>query len=101
LKINNSDGGDIGLILGRGSNADWRLFGSNGNLYIQSNYTSSKQTSFYSVLTLAYNSGDATVKGSVTASQMNSEKFAITSGSTVKATYQYNSTDDCVELVWA
>ena len=67
LKINNSDGGDIGLTLGRGSNADWRLFGSNGNFYIQGNYTTSKQTSFYSVLTLAYNSGNATVKGSVTA----------------------------------
>ena len=35
------------------------------------------------------------------AGQINSEKYAITSGTTVKATYQYNSTDDCVELVWA
>ena len=35
------------------------------------------------------------------AGQINSEKYAITSGATVKATYQYNSTDDCVELVWA
>ena len=43
------------------------MFGSNGNFYIQGNYTTSKQTSFYSVLTLAYNSGNATVKGSVTA----------------------------------
>lgn len=43
------------------------MLGSNGNFYIQGNYTTSKQTSFYSVLTLAYNSGNATVKGSVTA----------------------------------
>ena len=43
------------------------MFGSNGNFYIQGNYTTSKQTSFYNVLTLAYNSGNATVKGSVTA----------------------------------
>ena len=35
------------------------------------------------------------------AGRIDSEKFAITSGATVKATYQYNSTDDCVELVWA
>jgi hypothetical protein len=35
------------------------------------------------------------------AGQINTEKLAITSGTTVKATYKYNSTDDCIELVWS
>jgi hypothetical protein len=34
--------------------------------------------------------------------QINSEKYAITNdGGTVKATWQYNSSTDCVELMWA
>ena len=33
--------------------------------------------------------------------QINSEKFAITSGENIKATYQYNSATDCIELVWS
>lgn len=33
--------------------------------------------------------------------QINSEKFAITNGTSVVATYQYNSSTDCIELVWA
>lgn len=35
------------------------------------------------------------------AGQINSTKYAITSGATVKATWQYNSTTDCIELVWS
>jgi hypothetical protein len=34
------------------------------------------------------------------AGQINTEKLALTSGATVKATWRYNSTTDCVELAW-
>jgi hypothetical protein len=47
------------------------------------------------------NRGSGKVESAAAAGRIDSEKFSITSGSTVKATYQYNSTDDCVELVWA
>lgn len=100
LKINNSDGGDIGLILGRGSNADWRLLGSNGNFYIQDNYTTSKQSSFYDVLTLAYNSGNATVKGSVTANGFKhsnattgTNDYVLLAGGGTKALSDFSSSD--------
>ena len=33
--------------------------------------------------------------------QINSEKLAITSGATVKATMQYNSTEDCIDFIFA
>jgi hypothetical protein len=95
LKINNSDGGDIALELARGANADWRFFGSGGNLFVQNNYTSSKG-SYYNVISLAYNSGMATFKGSVVTPSLT----LTTSGGAAKAALQYNSSDDCVELVW-
>ena len=95
LKINNSDGGDITLELARGANADWRFLGSGGNLFVQSNYTSSKG-SYYNVISLAYNSGAATFKGNVITPGL----ILTTSGGTAKASLAYNSSDDCIELVW-
>lgn len=35
------------------------------------------------------------------AGTINSEKYSITSGTTTKATWQYNSSTECIELVWA
>jgi hypothetical protein len=95
LKINNSDGGDITLELARGTNANWRFLGSGGNLFIQSDYTSSKG-SYYNVISLAYNSGAATFKGNITTPGL----ILATSGGTAKASLAYNSSDDCIELVW-
>lgn len=66
LKINNKDGDNVYLELARQNNADWRILNSGGNLYIQSDYTNAK-TSYYNVLTLAYNTGNAIFKGNITA----------------------------------
>ena len=95
LKVNNSDGGDITLELARGANADWRFLGSGGNLFIQSDYTSSKG-SYYNVVSLYYNSGNAIFKGNITTPSL----ILATSGGTAKASFAYNSSDDCIELVW-
>lgn len=75
------------------------MLGSNGNFYIQGNYTTSKQTSFYSVLTLAYNSGNATVKGSVTAngfkhsnSTTGTNDYVLLAGGGTKALSEFTGT---------
>ena len=68
-------------------------------------FTANQSTAATFTVTLdssvAGNRGANKVVLAAAAGQINSEKYAITSGATVKATYQYNSTDDCVELVWA
>lgn len=66
LKINNKDGGNAYLELARQNNADWRILNSGGNLYFQNNYTTIKGD-YFNVLTLAYNTGNATFKGNITA----------------------------------
>lgn len=65
--FSNKDGGSVALILDRGTKANWKILNSNGNLFFQSDYTASKQSSYYNVLTLYYNSGNAIFKGQVTA----------------------------------
>ncbi|BEG98100.1 tail fiber domain-containing protein [Bacteroides sedimenti] len=59
--------GDAHLELWRGTNASWRMLNSGGNLRFQSNYTT-VVGSYYDVLTLNYNTGNASLKGALTAS---------------------------------
>lgn len=66
-KVCNPSGGDCYIEFNRGSNADWRIVNSAGNLYLQSNYTTSKG-GYYNVLQLNYNSGSAILKGGLSAS---------------------------------
>ena len=67
--FSNKDGGSVALILDRGTKANWKILNGNGNLFFQSDYTASKQSSYYNVLTLYYNSGNAIFKGQVTATK--------------------------------
>lgn len=61
-------GGNVALELWRGSNASWQISNELGNLHFRTNYTTSKQTT-YSVdaINMAYNTGNITFKGEVTA----------------------------------
>lgn len=70
LKINNTSGGDASIEISRGSNADWKLLNTGGVLHIQSDYNNGK-VSYFDVLTLAHSSGNATFKGTVTATTFN------------------------------
>ena len=67
LTINNTGSGESSLILQRsGSNAaDWKILNTSGNLKFQNNYTSS-EGAYFDVLTLNYNTGNATFKGTIT-----------------------------------
>lgn len=58
--------GDIYLEMWRGTNASWKILNSGGNLYLQSNYTTTTGN-YFNVLTLQYNSGNAILKGMLTA----------------------------------
>lgn len=68
LKIINVGGGSSALVLERqGTNAaDWQFINASGTLKIQNNYTSA-EGDYFDVLSLAYNTGNATFKGTVTA----------------------------------
>ena len=48
----------------------------------------------------AGNEAENTIVSRAATGQINSEKLAITSSGTVKATWKYNSSTDCIELVW-
>jgi hypothetical protein len=64
-----SNGTDANYIeLWRNTNASWRLV-NDANFYIQSNYTTSAGD-YYNVLSLEYNTGNATFKGQVTANNI-------------------------------
>ena len=71
--------GDIYLEMWRGVNASWKILNSGGNLYFQSNYTTTAG-SYFNVLTLQYNSGNAVLRGMLTAKA----HFVNTGDSTLK-----------------
>ena len=62
--IKNTGGADTSIIFDRGSNANWRIRNTSGNLLFESDYASSKG-SYYTGLTLNYNSGNLTAKGEI------------------------------------
>ena len=65
LKLANSSAGANSIELYRGTNASWKIV-NEGYLFIKSNYTTTAGD-YYDILTLAYNTGDATLKGKLTA----------------------------------
>lgn len=91
LTIYNSSGGDVTLTFDRSSNASWKMVSSNGTLYTQCNYTSSKG-SYYNVMSLEYNTKKATFTGEV-----NVKALQIDSA----AKFVYNSTDKCIDVTFS
>ena len=60
-----SGGGDKSIELWRGSNASWKILNTGGILKFQSNYTTGVGT-YYDVMKLDHNTGNAWFKGAVT-----------------------------------
>ena len=79
---NNTAANDVMVEFNRGSNSNWRLVNSGGNLSAQCNYTDSAG-SYYKVLELFYKSGNATLKGGLTLNgSLTLNKSTITGSST-------------------
>lgn len=70
LRVNSNSNGDAAIELARGTYANWKFLDTSGNLHIQSDWNNSKG-SYFDVLTLAHTSGNATFKGTVTATTFN------------------------------
>lgn len=72
------------VLFYRNGASSWKLINSAGNFYFQNNYTTAVQSSYFNVLTLAYNTGHATLKGSLTTGGniVSSTNNAYTLGST-------------------
>lgn len=62
--IKNASGGNATLIFDRASNANWQVLSSNGDLFLQCDYTTAKG-SYYNVLKLGYDNKQATFFGNV------------------------------------
>ena len=101
LKIINSAGSNVAIELFRQGNAhaDWKIINDAGTFKIQSDYTNTVGD-YFNVLTLAYSSGNATFKGTVSASNgtvptngtpnligLASRAVADSSGNNIKSTY--------------
>ena len=70
LRVNSNSNGDAAIELARGTYANWKFLNTSGNLHIQSDWNNNKG-SYFDVLTLAHTSGNATFKGTVTATTFN------------------------------
>ena len=79
--IKNTSGMDVAIVLDRSSNANWRILSTAGNLKIQSDYTTIKDV-YYDILTLYYNTGNASLKGALTAAALSITGDATIAGST-------------------
>ena len=80
ITVKNSGTGSAGLVLERTgtSSADWKIINTAGSLKIQNDYTTTVGD-YFDVLTLAYNTGNATFKGTVTASSFKGNADTATS----------------------
>ena len=70
LKVNSNSNGDAAIELARGTYANWKFLDTSGDLHIQTDWNNNKG-SYFDVLTLAHTSGNATFKGTVTATTFN------------------------------
>lgn len=64
----NGSSGNVAIELWRGSNASWQIANEGGNFYIRNNYTTAAQATYSKTsVTIAFNTGNTTFAGSVTA----------------------------------
>ena len=68
ITVNNTSGGESSIIIDRGTRSGWKFQNPNGNLIIQNNWTDARGD-WFNVLTINYNTGNATFKGTVKAEQ--------------------------------
>ena len=86
LKIQASDKANAQLVFDRNGNADWMLQSNSGNFFIKCDYANSTVGDYYDVLKLNYGTGNATFKGTVTATSFSGSLSAsnLTNKSAIK-----------------
>ena len=96
LILNKGASSDIAIELLRGTGADWKILSSNGNLAIQCDYfDQNTEKSYYSVISMAYNTGNITTRGSIIPATNNAKQLGSASS---KWQYLY-STNAYVDIV--
>ena len=103
-------GNDIGESEGTATNS-WSLLNNNGSFYISKNGASSATTKLSNTdgiwrvndnaIIHSGNIGSQNVNYANSAGSANSVTLKDSSGTTTKATMQYNSTEDCIEFIFA
>ena len=94
LTVKNTGTGAASIVLERNNNSytNWRIMNEGGILHLQADYTTT-HVNYYDALTIANNTGNATFKGTVTASAFSGNATSATTATNV-ATQGASSAND-------
>lgn len=66
LTLKNNNSTDVQIILDRNVNASWKILNQSGTLYFQNNWINGGKGSYFTALSIAYQTGHIVSKGNIT-----------------------------------
>lgn len=66
LTLKNNNSTDVQIILDRNVNASWKILNQSGTLYFQNNWVNGEKGSYFTALSIAYQTGHIVSKGNIT-----------------------------------
>lgn len=66
LTLKNNNSTDVQIILDRNVNASWKILNQSGTLYFQNNWVNGGKGSYFTALSIAYQTGHIVSKGNIT-----------------------------------
>lgn len=66
LTLKNNNSADVQIILDRNANASWKILNQSGTLYFQNNWVNGGKGSYFTALSIAYQTGHIVSKGNIT-----------------------------------
>ena len=66
LTLKNNNSADVQIILDRNVNASWKILNQSGTLYFQNNWVNGRKGSYFTALSIAYQTGHIVSKGNIT-----------------------------------
>ena len=66
LTLKNNNNADVQIILDRNANASWKILNQSGTLYFQNNWVNGGKGSYFTALSIAYQTGHIVSKGNIT-----------------------------------
>lgn len=66
LTLKNNNSADVQIILDRNANASWKILNQSGTLYFQNDWVNGGKGSYFTALSIAYQTGHIVSKGNIT-----------------------------------
>jgi hypothetical protein len=66
LTLKNNNSADVQIILDRNANASWKILNQSGTLYFQNDWVNGSKGSYFTALSIAYQTGHIVSKGNIT-----------------------------------